>query len=117
MDTWSVHHNESIYPKSFDFVPERWLGSPKGPDGERPLNRYMTAFGRGTRICLGMNLANAEVSMVLAALFRRFDLELFETDYEDVRIVRDVLAPDPRPDSRGVRVLVNSSSFVPKIEA
>ena len=106
-----MHHNERIYPKSFEFVPERWLGNPKGPDGNKNLNRYMTSFGKGTRNCLGMNLAHAEITMVIAAFFRCFEFDLFETDYEDVRIVRDVLAPDPSPDSKGVRVLVRSSSF------
>lgn len=109
MDTWHNHHDESIYPQSFEFIPQRWLGNPKGPDGQRNLNRYMTSFGKGTRICVGMNLAYAEIIMVIAALFRRFDFELFETDYEDVRIVRDVVAPDPRSTSKGVRVTVTSS--------
>jgi cytochrome P450 len=106
MDTWHMHHNEAIYPKSFDFIPERWLGGPKGPDGEKSLSRYMTSFGEGTRICLGINLAYAEITMVLATLFRRFEFDLFETSYEDVRIVREVLAPDPSPKSKGIRVLV-----------
>ena len=106
-----MHHDEKVYPRSFDFVPERWLDNPRGPDGQKYLKRYMTAFGKGTRICLGMNLAYAEVTMLVAALFRRFDLELFETDYEDVRIVRDVIAPDVRPDSKGVRIKVTDSCF------
>ena len=111
MDTWHMHHNERIYPKSFEFIPERWLGDPKGPDGKKKLSRYMTAFGKGTRACVGINLAYAEITMVIAALFRRFDFDLFKSDYEDVRIVRDVLAPDPRPDSKGVRVVIRSSCF------
>ena len=49
--------------------------------------------------------------MVIAALFRRFDFDLSKTDYEDVRIVRNVIAPDPRPDSKGVRVVIGSSCF------
>jgi cytochrome P450 len=48
-----VHHDESIYPDSHRFDPERWLGEPKAPDG-RPLEHYLVTFGRGTRLCLGM---------------------------------------------------------------
>ena len=109
MNTWCMHHDERIYPKSFEYIPERWLGDPKGPDGEKSLKRYMTAFGKGSRLCLGINLAYAETTMLLAALFRRFELELFETDYEDVRVARDVVAPDTDPSRIGVRFKVVSS--------
>ena len=101
-----MHHDERIYPKSFEFIPERWSNNPREPAGQRLLKRYMTSFGKGTRICLGMNLAYAEITMVIAALFRRFEFELFDTNYEDVRIVRDVVAPDPRPSTKGVRIIV-----------
>ena len=108
MDSWEMHHDEQLYPNSFDFVPERWIGNPTGPDGQKPLKGYMTSFGKGSRICVGMHLAEAEVRMVIATLFRRFHFELFETSYRDVEIVRDRVAPDVRPDSKGVRVLVKS---------
>ena len=108
MDSWHMHHDERTYPKSFDFIPDRWLGNPKGPDRKRPLSCYMTSFGKGSRICVGMNLAYAEITFAIAGLFRRFDLELYQTTYEDVRIVRDVVAPDPSPQSKGVRVIVRS---------
>ena len=110
MDTWHMHHDERIYPNSFEFIPERWLGNPKGPDGRKYLKRYMTSFGKGTRICLGINLAYAEITMALAALFRRFELELFDTSYDDVKIARDVIAPDPKPESV-VKAVVKSSCF------
>lgn len=48
-----VHHDESIFPDSHRFKPERWLHEPKAPDG-RPLEQYLVTFGKGTRICLGM---------------------------------------------------------------
>lgn len=48
-----VHHDESIYPDSHRFQPERWLDDPKAPDGQ-PLDRYLMAFGRGPRMCLGI---------------------------------------------------------------
>ena len=40
----------------------------------------MIAFGRGTRSCVGMQLAYAEMYIGISTLFRRFELELFETD-------------------------------------
>jgi len=106
MDTWHMHHDESIFPQSYTFIPERWLGNPRAPNDKVRLKRYMTSFGKGSRICLGMNLAHAEIVLVIAAVFRRFNLEIFESSYEDVRIVRDVVAPDASRDSKGVRARV-----------
>jgi cytochrome P450 len=34
--------------------------------------------------CVAQNLANAELYLVLAAIVRRFDLRLFQTDYSDI---------------------------------
>jgi cytochrome P450 len=106
LDTWHMHHNESLYPNSFVFNPARWIDNPTAPSG-KPLKHYMVSFGKGTRNCLGMNLAKAEITIGLAMLVRRFGFELWETTYEkDVKIVRDVVAPDCDPKSEGVRVLV-----------
>lgn len=108
LDTWHMHHNEVLYPDSFLFAPERWLDSPcaPAPYDSRPLKHFMVSFGKGTRRCIGENLARAEVTIALASLMRRFDWELFETTCEDVRVVRDLVAPDVSRESRGVRVLV-----------
>jgi cytochrome P450 len=101
-----MHHNEVLYPDSYAFVPERWLNDPRAPDG-RSLKHYMVAFGKGTRNCLGMNLAQAATRIALASLIRRFEFEMYETSYDrDMKIVRDVVAPDTHPESLGVRVLV-----------
>jgi cytochrome P450 len=106
LDTWHMHHNEELYPQSFDFRPERWLGEPLAPSG-RPLKYYMTSFGKGSRNCMGMNFAKAEIAIGLATLVRRFEFELVDTSYQmDVKIVRDLIAPDTHPDSTGVKVLV-----------
>jgi cytochrome P450 len=67
----------------------------------------MVSFGKGTRRCIGENLARAEITIALAALIRRFDWELFETTYEDVRVERDLVAPEVSRESKGVRALVH----------
>lgn len=47
-----THHNESVFPDSHRFLPERWLRE----DGSRSKNleRHLMSFNRGSRICLGM---------------------------------------------------------------
>ena len=57
---YSVSHDEKIFPDSYTYNPERWLNGATAPDG-KPLSHYMVAFGRGTRQCLGMQLALAEM--------------------------------------------------------
>lgn len=106
-DTYHMHTNEKVFPNPDVYRPERWLDNPRGPDGTKQLNRYMVAFGRGGRMCLGMQLAYAGIYLMLATLMRRFDLELFETTRDDVDFRYDWVVPHARLDSEGVRVLVN----------
>ncbi|KAL4926190.1 cytochrome P450 [Aspergillus undulatus] len=98
-----LNHDEEIFPDSKSFVPERWLNSPRAKNGS-PLERYFVGFGKGTRSCLGLNLAWCELYLVFASLFRFFDFELFETDITDVELAHDFFLPFPRLDSQGIRV-------------
>ena len=43
-----------------------------------------------------------------AALFRRFEFVLFDTDFSDLQLKHDFFLPIPRQDSKGVRVKVTS---------
>ncbi|KAK8926826.1 Cytochrome P450 monooxygenase sdnE [Metarhizium anisopliae] len=113
MTSYDVHHDEAVFPDSFVFRPERWADNPG-------LDRYLVSFGKGSRHCVGMNLAMAELYLTLAKLFRLFgsgrvrrpgdlgQLVLFETDESDIRMTGEVLVPFVKPDSRGVRVVVES---------
>ena len=63
-------------------------------------------FGKGTRTCLGQNLALCEIHLALAALVRNFNFELWETDDRDVQFERDLFVPSARLGSLGVRANV-----------
>jgi hypothetical protein len=52
------------------------------------------------------SLAHAELYMTLAAVFRNFVLELYDTDVSDVELAHDFFLPHPKMDSKGVRVKV-----------
>ena len=54
VDLVHMHHNEKVFPESRKFKLERWLGDPAAT---KKLQQYNIAFSRGTRQCLGMNLA------------------------------------------------------------
>jgi cytochrome P450 len=100
----------ALYPNPGQFRPERFLE-------DKRLRGYGLAFSRGSRICLGMQMAYQEMYVILAGLFGRFDcagekgkggewLELYETDRGDVEMVRDLVTEGLRDGSVGVRVLV-----------
>ncbi|KAL3427154.1 cytochrome p450 [Phlyctema vagabunda] len=99
-----LHNDESIFPDPESFLPERWLS-----DGEsgRNLERYLVAFSKGSRQCVGLNLARAELSLVNATMFRRFDMALFDVDFErDVAIKHEMFLPQPSRASKGIRVVL-----------
>lgn len=115
MTSLLLHHDESIYPSSHTFNPSRWLDDPR-------LDRYLVAYSKGSRQCVGQSLANAELHMWLAAVFRRYGskevnfdddegiLELVETTVEDVACAADRFIPAVKSGSKGVRILVSSKS-------
>ncbi|KAF7509483.1 hypothetical protein GJ744_008046 [Endocarpon pusillum] len=101
MSVMPLHNNAQVFHEPHAFVPERWLGENVKSD--------LFVFGKGPRMCSGQNLAYAELYLALAAVLRRFRLELFETTVTDVEAVCDAFMPMPREDSKGVRVLVRGN--------
>ncbi|KAF5624314.1 cytochrome P450 monooxygenase [Fusarium sp. NRRL 25303] len=52
------------------FKPERWLS------GGADLDRYLVTFSKGTRVCPGIELAWIETRLVIASLFRRYEMSI-----------------------------------------
>jgi hypothetical protein len=50
MSSWMMHRNPIIWPEPDTFSPERWLD----PDKARKLEKYLVAFTKGSRQCIGM---------------------------------------------------------------
>ena len=73
-----MHHSEA-FSQSQIFNADRWLNKAT-PNNERqkPLTRYLVPFNRGTRNCVGQNLAWTELYIGLGHVVRREDLELYE---------------------------------------
>ncbi|KAL7905486.1 cytochrome P450 [Trichoderma velutinum] len=96
-----ILHDATIYPEPLKFDPERWFNATERANGS------VVAFGKGTRMCQGMDFAYAEMYITLAILFSRFDLELFETyRHRDIDYVRDCFLGEPDRASPGIRVKV-----------
>ena len=68
-----MHYDERWYPEPEVFRPERF--APDAP--ELPRGAYMP-FGTGPRVCLGQNLAMAEMTVIAAMLLQRFELSVPE---------------------------------------
>jgi cytochrome P450 len=106
-----IHYDPEIFPDPETFRPERWLENPR-------LDKYLVAFSRGSRQCIGINLAYAELYLGLATIFRRYGsvdvrgrddtgvLDPFETTMRDIEIVGDGITPLVISESKGVRVRV-----------
>jgi cytochrome P450 len=107
-----IHLDPSIFPSPESFIPDRWLVETRD-EKFPPANeakRFLVPFSKGTRSCLGMNLAYVELFLVVGALFgenESLDMELFQTDVVDVECKHDFFNPSPRLDSKGVRVLIS----------
>jgi len=102
---YMLHNNPDVFPEPRKFRPERWLGLE--PAERQRLRSYLNNFGRGTRQCVGMRLAYAELYLTLGYFFRRLGsrLQLYDTEYErDIEFVQDYFIPAPSTQSRGCRV-------------
>ncbi|KAL4933240.1 cytochrome P450, partial [Aspergillus undulatus] len=70
--SWTVHRDESIYPNPDEFDVSRWLeedGEGKGMRASLPQSAF-SPFGAGSRICLGIHLAEMELRLAAAQFFR-----------------------------------------------
>ncbi|KAJ5121288.1 uncharacterized protein N7515_009249 [Penicillium bovifimosum] len=98
-----VHMDPTVFPEPEKFDPERWT---RATEKGEYLSRYIVSFTRGSRQCLGMNLAYAEVYLAIAHIARRIDFELYETTTDNICVYRDLGIGCPKEGLFGVRVTV-----------
>ncbi|KAL2156729.1 hypothetical protein VTH82DRAFT_1474 [Thermothelomyces myriococcoides] len=74
-----MYHSEHNFKRADEFIPERWL-SVEDEKSEFANDRRdcFHPFSYGPRTCLAVNLAYAEMRLILARLMWNFDLELAE---------------------------------------
>ncbi|OIW31159.1 cytochrome P450 [Coniochaeta ligniaria NRRL 30616] len=113
MTTYKTVTDERLFPDPFGFHPERWLGEGE----EQRLEKYFTVFGGGSRVCLGMALAQAELFLMLAKMFRVWGgegdrregdvgvVKLFETTVRDCEMAADYFIPIPWKGTKGIRAV------------
>lgn len=69
---WAVQRSARHFASPDAFRPERWISS---ETADLPRFAYFP-FGGGPRVCIGQNFAMVEATLLLAAIARRFRLEL-----------------------------------------
>ncbi|RDW72779.1 cytochrome P450 [Aspergillus mulundensis] len=92
-----------IFPNPHEFDPDRWARA--AAKGAR-LDKYLVTFGKGSRMCVGQNLAYAEMFLIIATLVRKFDIELYETPKANIEFARDFGTPLPEEGELNVRAKI-----------
>ncbi|KAK6539139.1 hypothetical protein TWF694_009384 [Orbilia ellipsospora] len=80
--TYALHRDPARFYESEKFLPERWLASSIEDSSsvfKDDVRNAVQAFGLGKRQCLGMQLAYAELRLILARMAWSFDMERAET--------------------------------------
>ncbi|KAK2002195.1 trichodiene oxygenase [Colletotrichum falcatum] len=100
------HFDENYFPNAGEFVPERWMTGDR--QQRKQMDKALLSFSKGTRMCLGMSLAHAELHLALAALVLRVvpRMQLYDTTKREIEYDHDLAVPVP-VSTRGVRVKIN----------
>ncbi|XP_066298812.1 cytochrome P450 2U1-like [Branchiostoma lanceolatum] len=71
---WSVHYDPEHFPNPEKFDPGRFLDA----QGQYRKDDHVIPFGVGSRICLGKNLAEMELFIIVTSLLQHFTFKLPE---------------------------------------
>ncbi|KAH8887271.1 cytochrome P450 [Thozetella sp. PMI_491] len=101
MSSWMMHRDPDAFPLPDIFDPMRWMD----PATVRTREKCLVSFSRGSRSCIGQNLAMCELYVTIGTLFRRFEkLKPVDIGPKDMTYVDYFTAFHPK-DSRSCRVV------------
>ncbi|KAJ0330265.1 hypothetical protein COL5a_003325 [Colletotrichum fioriniae] len=106
VSTYDIYLDANIFPDPHRFDPGRWLD----PGERKRLRKYVNNYGRGTRSCVGMDVANMGIYLTLGRIFAPsagFELALHDTLYErDVAFDADFFGAFPKSGSNHIKATV-----------
>ncbi|KAK2752290.1 hypothetical protein FQN55_007330 [Onygenales sp. PD_40] len=73
MSPYGLHRNPEVFRDPLRFDPERWLGA---AEEVAAMKKWFWAFSSGGRMCIGMHLAMAEMTTLLATVYRKYRTEI-----------------------------------------
>ncbi|KAL8783183.1 MAG: hypothetical protein Q9213_004812 [Squamulea squamosa] len=80
--TYTIHHSTSIWgPDAGQFNPSRWV---PGTLTDRQKASFIP-FGYGPRACVGRNVAEMELAMIVSTVVKGFEFELRESGELETR--------------------------------
>ena len=107
-----INRHPDLYEHPDEFLPDRYIENPA-------LSKHLFSFSKGTRQCIGMNLAYQELQTFTAGIFRRYrlydptkeeqggpTLELYQTERRDIAMDGDYITPSQYEGSQGLRIKI-----------
>lgn len=97
---YSMQRVEEIFENPDYFVAERWLKKESETDKQyedrfKLQQKYMIPFGKGIRMCLGMNIAQIEIKLAVANMYWHFNSKICENWCDIVKYDESVKLPNP----------------------
>ncbi|KAG4429099.1 hypothetical protein IFR05_015425 [Cadophora sp. M221] len=77
---YTLHRDPRIFPGPLEFKPERWL------EPTQEMKDAWMPFGGGSRVCIGLHLAQSELSLAAAKFFRECSTAVVRTRDEDMEL-------------------------------
>ncbi|KAI0423485.1 vera protein [Xylaria sp. FL1042] len=78
-----VHQSPKYWPRSSEFLPERWLMTDKS-DPLYPCKEAWIPFSSGPRNCIGMELALAQLRLVCVLVARSLDIKEAWDEWDEI---------------------------------
>ncbi|KAM5369016.1 hypothetical protein ACJZ2D_009219 [Fusarium nematophilum] len=91
VQNYTIHRDEQAFPNCEEWNPDRWLTK----EGEELRKQAWVPFSMGSRKCIGINLAQIELSKITAAFFRRFEATIDPSMHEEDMRMFDTFNASP----------------------
>lgn len=102
MSIRDMHLDPKCHQDSFKFNPDRFLD----PVMAEQTEKYFAPWNKGSRSCVGREIALLQMRMAIALIVHRFDLEMVNTTERDISMAHELFSPFHPDDSKGLQVLV-----------
>ncbi|KAK4895012.1 hypothetical protein LTR27_006879 [Elasticomyces elasticus] len=82
-NAYCLHRNPDVFPRPFEWLPERWLASSDDKTesmGTSTMRRWFWAFGSGSRGCVGREFALQIIKLVVAAIYEKYTTVIVNED-------------------------------------